>query len=57
LLLRLAQAAQKAVSSPLRFARLVRANLMHKKPLDRLLEPEPPPIRNPAQLALQWQLS
>lgn len=57
LLLRLAQTAQKAVISPLRFARLVRANLMHRKPLDRLLDPEPPPIRNPAQLALQWQLS
>ena len=57
LLLRLAQAAQKTISSPLRFARLVRANLMHRKPLDRLLEPEPPPIRNPAQLALQWNLS
>jgi transposase len=53
LLLRLAQAAQKAVASPLRFARLVRANLMHKKPLNSLLDPEPPPIRNPAQLALQ----
>jgi hypothetical protein len=57
LLLRLAQAAQKLVTSPLRFARLVRTNLMHKKPLDRLLDPEPPPLRNPAQLALQWQLS
>ena len=57
LLLRLAQASQRAINSPLRFARLVRANLMHKKPLDRLLDPEPPPIRNPAQLALQWQLS
>lgn len=54
LLLRLAQAAQRAVASPLAFARLVRANLMHKKPLDRLLHPEPPPIPNPAQLALQW---
>src|SRR5947199_925349 len=31
LLLRLAQTAQKAVASPLRFARLVRANLMHRK--------------------------
>src|SRR5229473_2266603 len=41
----------------LRFARLVRINLMHKKPLDRLLHPEPPLLRNPAQLALQWQLS
>ena len=57
LLLRLAQAAQKLVTSPLRFARLVRTNLMHKKPLDRLLDPEPPPIRNPTQLAIQWNLS
>jgi hypothetical protein len=57
LLLRLAQAAQKAIASPLRFARLVRANLMHKKPLDHLLDPEPPPIPNAAQLALPWNLS
>jgi len=57
LLLRLAQAAQKTIASPLRFARLVRTNLMHRKPLDRLLHPEPTPIRNPAQLALQWNLS
>ncbi len=57
LLLRLAQAGQRAINSPLRFAGLVRANLMHRKPLDRLLNPEPPPIRSPAQLALHWQLS
>jgi DDE family transposase/uncharacterized protein DUF4372 len=57
LLLRLAQATQQAVASPLRFARLVRANLMHKKPIDRLLDPEPSPLNNPAQLALPWQLS
>ena len=57
LLLRLAQAGQRAINSPLRFAGLVRANLMHRKPLDRLLNPEPPPIRSPAQLALYWQLS
>ena len=54
LLLRLAQAAQKAVQSPLAFARLVRANLMHRRSIDRLLEPEPAAILNPAQLALQW---
>jgi hypothetical protein len=35
----------------------VRANLMHKKPIDRLLDPEPSPLNNPAQLALPWQLS
>ena len=57
LLLRLAQAGQKAIASPLRFARLMRANLMHRKPLDRLLDPEPRPISNPAQLVLQWHLS
>ena len=57
LLLRLAQAGQRAITSPLRFTRLVRVNLMHKKSLDRLLDPEPPPIRNPAQLAIQWNLS
>src|SRR5207302_3869366 len=57
LLLRLAQAGQNAIASALRFARLVRCNLMHKKPLDRLLHPDPPPIRDPAQLAIQWQLS
>jgi len=57
LLLRLAQAAQKAIASPLRFARLVRANLMHRKRLDRLLNAEPTPRRSPNQLVLQWNLS
>jgi hypothetical protein len=55
--LRLAHAAQKTVASPLRFARLVRANLMHRKRLDRLLQPEPQPLVNPAQLAIQWSPS
>jgi len=54
LLLRLAQAAQKAVQSPLAFARLIRVNLMHRRSIDRLLEPEPAAILHPAQLALQW---
>jgi len=57
LLLRLAQAGQKAIASPLHFARLVRANLMHRKRLDRLLQPEPAAIPNPAQLDLQWNLT
>lgn len=43
LLLRLAQAAQKAVQSPLVFARLVRANLMHRRSIQNLAEPEPVP--------------
>ena len=51
LLLRLAQAAQKAVRSPLVFARLVRVNLMHRRSLDNLLEP-PPIIQDPRQASL-----
>ena len=35
MLLRLAQATQSAIDSPLTFARLVRANLMHRRPIDR----------------------
>src|ERR1700694_4453978 len=57
LLLRLAQSAQKIIVSPLAFARLVRANLMHRRRLDRLLNRDPQPPCNPAQLALQWNLS
>src|SRR5262249_46266319 len=41
LLLRLAQAAQKCIASPLAFARLVRANLVHRRRIDRLLHTEP----------------
>jgi hypothetical protein len=52
LLLRLAQATQKAVHSPLEFARLIRANLMHRRPIDRLLEPLQPVEINAKQLKL-----
>jgi IS4 transposase len=52
LLLRLAQEAQKVVHRPLDFARLVRANLMHRRQISRLLgQPTPVPI-NPNQLNL-----
>ncbi len=54
LLLRLAQATQTAIRSPLAFARLVRANLMHRRPIDRLLQLDPPPQINAAQMTLQW---
>jgi IS4 transposase len=52
LLLRLAQAAARTIKSPLAFARLVRANLMHRRPLDALLDCPPPIIRDTRQLAL-----
>jgi hypothetical protein len=54
LLLRLAQAAQKTVQSPLAFARLIRANLMHRKRIDRLLHVEPTTMPDLNQMALQW---
>jgi IS4 transposase len=52
-LLRLAQAAQTTVQSPLAFARLVRANLMHRRPLDRLTGPPTAAPASTNQLSLQ----
>jgi transposase len=43
LLLRLAQATQTAIASPLAFARLVRSNLMHQRAITALLAPHSPP--------------
>lgn len=57
-LLKLAHDAQSAVESLTRFARLVRANVMHRKPLHRLRVgpgvPEPVPLQNAAQGVLPW---
>jgi len=52
LLLRLAYGAQRTIHSLLAFARLVRANLMHKRPLDCLLDPPLPIVQNHRQLSL-----
>jgi len=41
LLLRIAHALQNSVQSLLTFTRLVAQNLMHRRSLDRLLEPPP----------------
>lgn len=54
LLLRMAQKTQEAIQSPLAFARLVRANLMHRRRIDRLLSPPKAPVPNPNQLVIQW---
>jgi hypothetical protein len=43
LLLRLAHDANKIVASPLAFARLIRTNLMHRRPIAGLLQPKPMP--------------
>jgi hypothetical protein len=52
LLLRLANQVVKIVDSPLAFARLVRANLMHKRNLDQLLKPPTATNIDPRQLQL-----
>lgn len=52
LLLRLAQKTQDAVTSPLAFARLVRLNLLHRRPVDRLDRPRPRAAINPNQMEL-----
>jgi IS4 transposase len=54
IILRLAQAAAKTINSPLAFARLVRANLMHRRPIDRLLALPDPPIRDRRQIAFNF---
>lgn len=52
LLLRAAFAAQSAVAQPLAFARLVRLNIMHRRPIDQLKTPPPPPPKDPRQMTL-----
>jgi hypothetical protein len=52
LLLRLAHDAEKIVASPLAFVRLIRANLMNRRPIAELLKP--PPIAEPQQPKLDF---
>lgn len=54
LLLRMAQATQKAVHSPLAFARLIRLNLMQRQRIDRLLLAEPASDPCADQMDLKW---
>jgi len=52
LLIKLAKDAAKTSTGLLAFARLLRANLMHRRALDRLLEPPPNLAPDPRQLEL-----
>lgn len=54
LLLRMAQADQDAIQSPLAFARLVRANLMHRRRTDRLIKPPPDRTKHQNQMVFHW---
>jgi hypothetical protein len=51
LLLRMAHVAQTCVTSLLTFTRLVAQNLMQRRPIDRLLEPPPPIVRDQRQMS------
>ncbi len=55
LLLRLAHKANKIVESPLAFARLIKTNLMHCRPIAELLKATPP--RTPDQRAFNFGLT
>jgi IS4 transposase len=52
LLMRMAHALQKSVATLLAFTRLVAQNLMHRRPINRLLEPPPPLITDQRQMSL-----
>ncbi len=52
LLLRMAHSLQSSVKSLLAFTRLVTTNLMHRRPIERLLDPPPPIIKDPRQWSL-----
>lgn len=52
LLLRMAHALQRGVTSLLIFARLVTGNLMQRRPIDQLLEPPRPTAKDQRQLSL-----
>jgi Transposase DDE domain/Domain of unknown function (DUF4372) len=54
LLLRLAHAALKIAQGQLAFARLIRANLMHRRRIDRLLDGAPEHLPDANQMVLQW---
>lgn len=54
LLLRLAHDANKIVKSPLAFARLIRANLMHRRPISELLQKSSPLTPEPRQIRLDF---
>jgi hypothetical protein len=54
LLIRLVQNAINDRHSPLTFARLLRINLMHRRPIDRLVQPQPPALKPTHQMVLIW---
>lgn len=54
LILNIARNSQNAVKTPVAFARLVKANVMHRKRIDQLLDPPDPSHPNNNQMVLKW---
>ena len=54
LILRAAHAAQSAIKKQASFARLIRLNLMHRRQIDALLQPQTPPPDNNTQLSWEF---
>jgi hypothetical protein len=54
LLIRLAHATQRAPASTTAFARLIRANLMHRRSINELLLPPRPPPPDQRQAEIKW---
>ncbi|NJN36021.1 MAG: IS4 family transposase [Nitrospiraceae bacterium] len=54
ILLKMAHEAAGLVQSTLAFARLIRANLMQKRPINQLLNPKHRPPLDTGQIAFQW---
>jgi IS4 transposase len=55
MLLRLAHEANRATITPLAFARLIRANLMHRRSIAELLACKPPPKPPPPQISFAFE--
>lgn len=51
--LRMAQATQTSVKQPLKFARLIRLNLMHRRSIQALNSPAKPPPKDTRQMCLE----
>jgi Transposase DDE domain/Domain of unknown function (DUF4372) len=56
LMLRMAQKTQTAIQSPLAFARLVNANLMHRRSLTQLQTPAPKRTTPEGQMVIYWNV-
>ncbi len=55
MLLKTAHNAQCAIKRPVTFTRLIRLNLMHRRPINALNQPHIPPPIDPKQMSLELE--